>query len=221
MSGQKTKTTKTKAALKRVSKSRAKTKLSENQHKTITLEQYNATYGYSNTPSSKSNTLVDFVKLLLSLALMGAICWAVYKIVLVPLGEAFVDTVDIAVNDIMGEGMASKSDSRGRKYTHNWANISRYEDSDITAKFYYEVTGASRNTTLGYGSIKGTVLNNSGKDISYASIEFGLYDSNGVKHASCYDNISNLAKDAKWGFDATCATWENGWSYRIEELKWY
>lgn len=187
----------------------------------MTLEEYNAAHGYNNASNPKSGMLAGLFRLLLALAIMGLICWAVYKFILLPLSDAFVDTVDNVTSGVMGEGSASKNDPRGREYTHSWADMSHYDDVNVTAKFYYEVTETSGKASWGYGNIKGVVLNNSGKDVGYASIEFGLYDDNGVKHASCYDNISNLAKDAKWSFNAVCAEWGSGWSYKIEELKWY
>ncbi len=55
-----------------------------------------------------------------------------------------------------------------------------------------------------YGSaeIIGTVKNNSGKEISYAQVEFNLYDKQGAQVGSAMDNIDNIEPYGTWKFKA-------------------
>ena len=59
-------------------------------------------------------------------------------------------------------------------------------------------------TTNKYGSsvIKGTVKNNSSKNIGYAQITFGIYDKGGAKIGASIANISNLDPNGLWKFSA-------------------
>ena len=57
---------------------------------------------------------------------------------------------------------------------------------------------------LGWDSeITGMLKNVSGRNYDYISIEFGIYDANGSKIGSAYDNLSGLAKGEVWSFKAT------------------
>lgn len=69
----------------------------------------------------------------------------------------------------------------------------------------YEVVGDAvlETDSFGFVHIKGTVKNNSGKDRSYLSITYNLYDAEGNQIGTAMDNINNLEKDGTWKFDAT------------------
>ncbi len=172
---------------------------------------------------SSSAPFLDLLKVLLFLAIVAALIWAGYEFIVKPIGEAFNEagkSLGSAFDTLSGEGSASDIDSRGRKYTHKWANLSQYDDPNTVAKIYYTTTDATGNTNWGTGKITGEVLNNTNKDLSYASIEFGLYNGE-TKYASCYDNISNLKAGSRWSFEATCLSWRSGSTYKIEDITWY
>lgn len=67
--------------------------------------------------------------------------------------------------------------------------------------------------------ISGVVKNNSGKDCSYAQIQFTLYDKDGNQIGTALDNINNLEKDGTWKFKAM-GIGENGEvaSYKLAEI---
>ena len=51
--------------------------------------------------------------------------------------------------------------------------------------------------------ITGTLKNTSGQDLSYANIEFTLYDADGVTIDTAYDYISGIREGETWRFKAT------------------
>lgn len=62
----------------------------------------------------------------------------------------------------------------------------------------------SYNEYLGYTvKITGTAKNVSGRNLSYASVEFSVYDSAGNNLGTALDNINNLGKGDTWIFEAT------------------
>lgn len=62
----------------------------------------------------------------------------------------------------------------------------------------------SYNEYLGYTvKITGTAKNVSGRSLSYASVEFSIYDSAGNNLGTALDNINNLGKGDTWRFEAT------------------
>ena len=170
---------------------------------------------------NETKWFLDLIKVLIVLIILGLCCWGAYKYFIEPAIRGLTEIMNSAASNLMGEGSASDTDPRGKKYTHNWADISHYADNDdIVAKFYYNVTEQSGNVTYGTGRIKGEILNNSGKDINYASVEFGLYNGD-AKYASCYDNISSLKANSKWSFEAGCLSWRKNTTVKIEDISWY
>lgn len=58
--------------------------------------------------------------------------------------------------------------------------------------------------SLGYSAkINGVAKNNTGKNLSYASIEFSVYDSAGNNLGTALANINNLGDGDTWLFEAT------------------
>lgn len=170
--------------------------------------------------TNKSNSSVtNVIKLILFLLVLFVACFYTYKLI-----TGFFDGVGESLESLSrtldGHGTASLTDPRGRTYNHTRANLSEYENDDIVAMVYLDVSEVSGNESLGLGNIKGTVLNNTGKDLSYMSIEYGLYY-DGAKYASCYANVSSLNSNAKWDYDAVCLGWRNGSTKKLEDLTWY
>ena len=60
------------------------------------------------------------------------------------------------------------------------------------------------NEYLGYYSvtITGVATNTSGHDLSYASVEYSVYDEAGNNLGTALDNINNLRKGESWRFEA-------------------
>lgn len=83
--------------------------------------------------------------------------------------------------------------------TDNYNNFNQ----EIVSKENLELIGYEISTDeFGSDMIVGTVKNNSGKQYSYAQIEFNLYDSDGNQIGSTFDNINNLEPDKAWKFSA-------------------
>ena len=60
------------------------------------------------------------------------------------------------------------------------------------------------NEYLGYSAtIKGVAVNTSGRDLSYASVEFSVYDASGNNLGTALANINNLRAGDNWKFEAT------------------
>ena len=64
-------------------------------------------------------------------------------------------------------------------------------------------THTEYSSYIGYSfTIYGVAVNNTGKDLSYASIEYSVYDENGNNLGTAIANINNLGKGDKWPFEA-------------------
>lgn len=60
------------------------------------------------------------------------------------------------------------------------------------------------NEYLGYSAtITGIAKNTSGQNLSYASIEFSVYDASGINLGTALANINNLMEGDTWRFEAT------------------
>ena len=60
------------------------------------------------------------------------------------------------------------------------------------------------NEYLGYSAtITGVAENTSGKNLSYASVEFSIYDASGNNLGTALANINNLGEGDTWRFEAT------------------
>lgn len=57
---------------------------------------------------------------------------------------------------------------------------------------------------IGYtATISGTAKNNTGENLSYAQIEFSVFDSAGNNLGTAWTNINNLGDGDTWSFEAT------------------
>ncbi len=60
------------------------------------------------------------------------------------------------------------------------------------------------NEYLGYSAtITGVAQNTSGQNLSYASVEFSVYDASGNNLGTALANINNLGEGDTWRFEAT------------------
>ena len=74
---------------------------------------------------------------------------------------------------------------------------------------------------LGYSvKITGTAKNLSGKNYSYASVEFSVYDVDGNNLGTALDNINHLANGDTWKFEANLFSYPNTRpnSYKLVEI---
>jgi len=77
------------------------------------------------------------------------------------------------------------------------------------------------NEYLGYSAtITGVAENTSGQSLSYASVEFSVYDASGNNVGTALANINNLGKDDTWRFEATLLSFPSTrpTSYKLVEI---
>ena len=74
---------------------------------------------------------------------------------------------------------------------------------------------------LGYSAkITGTAKNSSGKNYSYVSIEYTVYDEEGNNLGTAIDNINHLANGDTWKFEANLFSYPNTrpTSYKLVDI---
>lgn len=77
-------------------------------------------------------------------------------------------------------------------------------------------TYADQSTPAAF--IAGKVRNNTTQTISYAQIQFALYDDRGNRVGTAMSNINNLEPRSQWKFRAVCL--ERFSEYRLIDLTW-
>ena len=80
------------------------------------------------------------------------------------------------------------------------------------------------NEYLGYSAtITGVAKNISGQDLSYASVEFSVYDVSGNNLGTALANINNLMKGDTWRFEATLLSFPSvrPSTYKLADLTAY
>lgn len=80
------------------------------------------------------------------------------------------------------------------------------------------------NEFLGYSAtITGVAVNTSGKNLSYASVEFSVYDASGNNLGTALANINNLGEGDTWRFEATLFSFPSTRpaSYKLVEITGY
>jgi len=73
---------------------------------------------------------------------------------------------------------------------------------------------------LDWQHVKGRFQNVSKAKLDYVQIDFGVYDDEGVKVASCFTNESNVDAGVKVKFDALC-TGDPGTKVKVEEIDYW
>lgn len=77
---------------------------------------------------------------------------------------------------------------------------------------------------LGYSAtITGVAKNTSGQNLSYASVEFSVYDANGNNLGSALANINNLGNGDSWRFEAMLMSFPSSrpTKYKLVEITGY
>lgn len=104
---------------------------------------------------------------------------------------------------------------------------SNNDPSDTTDDIYYaESSGklvldkAPEIVKGQYGnlSVDGSIINNSGKDLTYVQITFALYDSDGAQIGTAVANINNLTKDSVWKFSAVPLTMDSFETFELADI---
>lgn len=125
-----------------------------------------------------------------------------------PIGKIIaVVAVVLVIVALFGSGSESKDYSADSSETAtdvsqegSSENASSEQDS---AAVKYAVTDEVLDTSDPYFAyIKGTLANNSGKDLSYIGVEYVLYDADGAQIGTAYANTSSLKADGIWKFEA-------------------
>lgn len=84
----------------------------------------------------------------------------------------------------------------------------------------YEITDVQIvNDEFGIQHANGILKNNTDKDKSYVQIEFPVYDSDGNKLGSAFDNISGLKAGTTWKFSAMSVENEEGANIDINDYE--
>lgn len=66
------------------------------------------------------------------------------------------------------------------------------------------------NEYLGYSvKVTGYIENTTGKDLSYISIEYKIYDNSNAVIGTALANANNISKGEKWRFEAISLGWFN------------
>lgn len=64
------------------------------------------------------------------------------------------------------------------------------------------------NEYIGYTvTVTGTIENTTGKDLSYISVEYKIYDSSNAVIGTALANANNIDKDETWRFEASSLGW--------------
>lgn len=80
------------------------------------------------------------------------------------------------------------------------------------------------NEYIGYSAtITGVAQNTSGQNLSYASVEFSVYDTSGNNLGTALANINNLGKGDTWRFEATLFSFPSSCpaSFKLVEIIGY
>lgn len=98
-------------------------------------------------------------------------------------------------------------------------------ESSPTGKSKLDISNVSMsveyNEHLGYSAvIKGTAKNTSGRNYSYASVEFSVYDASGNNLGTALANINNLGSGDTWRFEANLFSFPSSrpTTYKLVEI---
>lgn len=122
--------------------------------------------------------------------------------------------------DLMGQPVTLTADPSASSIQVTWWDTSNKEAPSLEPKLPdgYEWVTMPYVTKNEFGSqyIEGIIRNNTGSDKSYLQIEFTLYDTNGDRTDSAWDNITNLKNGDTWHFKAY--TPGKGGTFKFAEL---
>lgn len=83
-----------------------------------------------------------------------------------------------------------------------------FGDNDKKLSVSNENISIDHNEYIGYTvTITGTIENTTGKDLSYISVEYKIYDSSNAIIGTALANANNIDKDETWRFEANSLGW--------------
>lgn len=110
--------------------------------------------------------------------------------------------VAVALFGGSGESKDYSADSAGSAMGGQAGSAASGEGESGATK--YAITDEVFDTSDPYWArIKGTLTNNSGRDLSYVQVEYVLYDSDGAQIGNAFANTTNLKADGVWKFEAS------------------
>lgn len=83
-----------------------------------------------------------------------------------------------------------------------------FGDNDKKLSVSDENISIDHNEYIGYTvTITGTIENTTGKDLSYISVEYKIYDSSNAIIGTALANANNIGKGETWRFEANSLGW--------------
>lgn len=99
---------------------------------------------------------------------------------------------------------SSKIDS---SKSYKLATINAGESCPSNVQFCNISGNSTGSAKYGYGTMRGQIINNTGKDYSYIQITAEIYSSAGAKIGDCWGNTAGLKAGATWQYEAYCNAW--------------
>lgn len=116
-------------------------------------------------------------------------------------------------NSSSGNSSSSNSSQRYLLKT-----INEGETCPSNVKFCHISGNSTGSPKYGWGTMRGKIINNSGKNYSYLQITADVYNSAGSKIGDCWGNTSGLEAGATWEFEAYCSGWDYGVSLKNADI---
>lgn len=83
-----------------------------------------------------------------------------------------------------------------------------FGDNDKKLSVSDENISIDHNEYIGYTvTVTGTIENTTGKDLSYISVEYKIYDSSNAVIGTALANANNIGKGETWRFEANSLGW--------------
>ncbi len=111
----------------------------------------------------------------------------------------FLFFVFIGIIANLDDNESSSSTQTSSKKSFTTQNTKVEKKSDLELLDWKITTGEYGNTT-----ITGRVKNNKSRELSYAQIQFNLYDASGAQVGTAMANVNNLEPNGIWKFEAVC-----------------
>lgn len=111
---------------------------------------------------------------------------------------------------------SGSSSSSSQQYI--FKNIKEGESCPSNAKFCHIPGNSTGYADYGWGTMRGKIINNSGKNYSYLQITADVYSSAGSKIGDCWGNTSGLAAGGTWEYEAYCDGWGHGVSLKNGDI---
>lgn len=115
----------------------------------------------------------------------------------------------------------SDSNTNYSNQTYEWKQLEANGSCASNAKLCYAIDSSLGYASYNYGTVKGRIVNNSGKKASYIMLTLDIYNSAGAKVGDCYDTTSGLPAGDTWAFEAYCTGWASESVIKNLDITWY